>query len=151
MQAGAEVIAFAPHPSTMVVRDGLSCHSTLTGEVTIMGDPGSPSDSDNPDREKRSVPRYSLIATVDVVEPVSGMRIPGRISELSRKGCYVDALNNLPPQTRVHIRISRDSGTFSSPAKIIYVQEGMGMGLAFVEPPDDQLKILDSWIAELTA
>jgi len=135
----------------MVVRGGFPCHSTPRGDVTTMTDPGSPSGSDKAIREKRSVPRYSLIATVDVVEPVSSVRISGRISELSRKGCYVDALNNLPPQTRVHIRISRDSGTFSSPAKIIYVQEGMGMGLAFVEPPDDQLKILDSWIAELTA
>jgi hypothetical protein len=113
MQAGAEVIAFAPHPSSMVERDGLSCHSTLKGEVAIMGDPGSPSDSDKPNRERRSVPRYTLIATVDVVEPVSSVRISGRISELSRKGCYVDALNNLPPQTPVNIRISRDSGTFT--------------------------------------
>ncbi|MBZ5500984.1 MAG: PilZ domain-containing protein [Acidobacteriia bacterium] len=113
-----------------------------------MGDPGSPSDSGKAPREKRAVPRYTLIATVDVVEPVSGVRISGRISELSRKGCYVDALNNLPPQTPVNIRISRDRGTFSSPGKIIYVQEAMGMGLTFLEIPDDQLKILDSWLAE---
>src|SRR5450759_2547156 len=104
-----------------------------------MGDPGSPSDSENPNGEKRTVPRYSLMATVEVVEPVSSVRI----SELSRKGCYVDALNNLPPQTPVNIRISRGSGTFTSPGKILYVQEGMGMGLAFVEPPADQLKLLD--------
>jgi hypothetical protein len=116
-----------------------------------MGDPGSLSDADKAPREKRTVPRYSLIATVDVVDPVSSVRISGRISELSRKGCYVDALNNLPPQTPVNIRISRDRGTFNSPGKIIYVQETMGMGLTFVGTPDDQLKILDSWLAELTA
>ena len=116
-----------------------------------MSEPGSPSDSGKAHTNKREVLRYSLIATADVVESVSGMRISGRISELSRKGCYVDALNNLPPQTPVHIRISRDSGTFSSPAKVIYVQDRMGMGLAFIGTPDDQLKILDSWIAELTA
>jgi len=116
-----------------------------------MGDPGSPSDADKAFREKRTVPRYSLIATVDVVDPVSSVRISGRISELSRKGCYVDALNNLPPQTPVNIRISRDRGTFNSPGKIIYVQETMGMGLAFVGTPDDQLKILDSWLAEIAS
>lgn len=116
-----------------------------------MGDSGSSSGSDKPYREKRTVPRFSLIATVDVVDPVSSVRISGRISELSRKGCYVDALNNLPPQTPVTIRISRDLGTFISPGKIIYVQETMGMGLVFVGTPDDQLKILDSWLAELTA
>ena len=34
-------------------------------------------------------------------------------------------------------------------AKIIYVQEGMGMGIVFVDIPPDQLKILDGWLAEL--
>jgi hypothetical protein len=29
------------------------------------------------------------------------------------------------------------------------VQEQMGMGIAFVDPPQDQLKILDSWLAGL--
>jgi len=73
----------------------------------------------------------------------------GRISEISRKGCYVDLLNTLPKNTMVKVRISRDRGSFESPGKIVYVQEGMGMGLAFLEPPPDQLKILESWLTEL--
>jgi hypothetical protein len=100
--------------------------------------------------QQRAVPRYELIATAEIVDYTSGTRMSGRISEISRKGCYVDILNTLPIDTLVHIRVSRDQGVFASPGKIIYVQQGMGMGVAFINPPADQLKILDSWLGELT-
>ena len=102
-------------------------------------------------RERRSVPRYRLIATVELGEPASDMHFSGRISEISRKGCYVDMLNPLPVGTAIRLRISRDQGAFSTPGKIIYTQEGMGMGVVFVDPPADQVKILESWLAEFTA
>jgi|SRR5690242_11370441 len=101
--------------------------------------------------ERRTVPRYSLIATAEVIEPVSEVRISGRISEISRKGVYVDILNPLPRGTRVTIRISRDQGTFVATGKVIYVQEGMGMGVAFLDVAEDQKNLLISWLAELTA
>jgi len=33
--------------------------------------------------------------------------------------------------------------------EIIYVHEGFGMGVVFLDPSKDQLQILDSWLAEL--
>ncbi|MGD0402893.1 MAG: PilZ domain-containing protein [Candidatus Acidiferrales bacterium] len=99
---------------------------------------------------RREVPRFSLIAVAVLREPESDTKISGRISELSRKGCYVDTLISLPEGTNLEVRISRDQGVFDSLAKIIYVQHGMGMGLAFVNPADEQLKILDSWLEELS-
>jgi len=116
-----------------------------------MNDIPSSVDSGAKYRERRAVPRYSFIATVEIVDPASGVRLSGRVSELSRKGCYVDILNTLPKDTPINLRISRDRGAFASPAKIIYVQEGMGMGVAFIDSPADQAKILDSWLAELAA
>ncbi|HXJ17257.1 MAG TPA: PilZ domain-containing protein [Candidatus Polarisedimenticolia bacterium] len=117
-----------------------------------MDDSGSsPTGSGAPYRERRSVPRYSLIATVELVEPATDTHFSGRISEISRKGCYVDMLNPLPVGTAIRLRISRDQGTFSTPGKIIYTQDGMGMGVVFVDPAADQVKTLESWLAELTA
>jgi PilZ domain len=117
-----------------------------------MGDFGTPhNDPGASYPNRRSVPRFGLIAQSDVVEPVSGLRISGRISEVSLKGCYVDVLNTLPTQTEIEIKISRDQGTFTSPGKIIYTQEGMGMGVGFLNTPADQMKVLDSWLAELNA
>lgn len=108
-----------------------------------------PSASQVPHRDKRSVPRYPLIATVEILEAASEMRLSGRLSEISRKGCYVDVLNTLPAGTMIQLRVSRDRGTFVTAGTIIYVQEGMGMGVAFVDPAPDQLKTLDDWLAEL--
>ena len=115
-----------------------------------MGDSsGSPIDDGNSRGERRSVPRYALIAQAEIVEPASGTSIAGRLSEISLKGCYVDLLNTLPVQTVVEIRVTRDQGKFTSPGRIIYAQEGMGMGIAFADMTADQLKILQAWIEEL--
>ena len=111
----------------------------------------STNETGGPYPDKREVPRFCLIATVELREPVSDTRIPGRISELSRKGCYVDVLITLPEGTPLELRISRDQGVFQSTGKIIYVQPGMGMGVAFVDIPAEQLKILDTWLAELSS
>lgn len=114
-----------------------------------MSNPLNSSTQADPYREKRTVPRYEFIATVEVVEPVSDMRLSGRVSEISRKGCFVDILNTLPTGTKVNLRITRDRGAFFTPATIIYVQDAMGMGIAFRDPAADQLQILDVWLAEI--
>jgi PilZ domain len=110
---------------------------------------GGPTASGQPFGQRRSVPRYSLIATAELIEPVTDARMSGRISEISRKGCYVDILNTLPTGTKIQLCVTRDRGNFTTMGQIIYVQEGIGVGIAFVDPPDDQLEILDSWLAEL--
>jgi hypothetical protein len=115
------------------------------------GTPPNPTGGSGSYPYKREVPRFSLIATVVVREPESDTKISGRISELSRKGCYVDTLITLPEGTALEVKISRDQGVFESNGKIVYVQPGMGMGVAFVDAPSEQLKILDSWLAELSA
>jgi hypothetical protein len=100
--------------------------------------------------EQRKVPRFTFIAAVELTEPLSDVRISGRISEISRKGCFVDILNTLPVDTFVQVRIVRDQGTFTTPGKIVYAQEPMGMGIAFIDPPTEQQETLDKWVAELT-
>lgn len=112
--------------------------------------PGSPGGSGPSYRERRSVPRYSFIASVEIIEPASDVRMSARISEISRKGCYIDILNPLPVGTKINLRVSCDQGSFLTPGKIIYTQDGMGMGVAFTDTPEEQLKILDSWVVDLT-
>jgi PilZ domain len=115
-----------------------------------MSSSGTPTSS-GPFREQRAVPRYSLIATVDVFESATEMRLSGRVSEISRKGCYVDILNTLPVGTAVQLSVSRDQGNFVTAGKVIYVHEGMGMGVAFLDPAADQLKTLDAWLSEMAS
>jgi hypothetical protein len=113
--------------------------------------PGTPGSQGPPYREKREVPRFSFIAEVALTELASDTRISGRISEISRKGCYVDVLNTLPEGTPIELKVSRDQGVFLTKGRIIYVQPGMGMGVAFIDVPADQLKVLDAWLKELSS
>jgi PilZ domain len=100
---------------------------------------------------QRSVPRFEFIASVEINDPASGVRLDGRISEISRKGCYIDVLNVLPKGTLIQLRISRDSGVFATAGRVIYAQEPMGMGVAFADTAPDQMSVLDSWLAEISA
>jgi hypothetical protein len=111
--------------------------------------PGSTSDTRSPFVKKRTAPRYGLVATVEIIEPATDTHFYGRISEIGRKGCYVDSLNTLPQGTFVQMMISRDKGTFMAAGKIVYVHDNMGMGIAFTEVPADQMQVLDSWLEEL--
>ena len=104
----------------------------------------------SPYAERRAVPRYMFIATADIIEPATNTQMSGRVSEISRFGCYIDILNTLPKDTAIRVRICNDSGSFESAGKIIYVQENMGMGVGFVDPAEDQMQILDKWLSELS-
>jgi PilZ domain len=95
------------------------------------------------------VPRYAFVATTEITDSLSAMKLLGRVAEISRKGCSVDILNALPVGTLLDLRISREHGTFVTKGKTIYVQERIGMGVVFLDPPEDQLQILDSWLADL--
>jgi PilZ domain-containing protein len=99
--------------------------------------------------QRRMVPRYTFVATADLTDSASSMKLPGRVAEISRKGCFVDTLNSLPVGTLLDVRISREQGTFVTKGKTIYVQERFGMGVVFLDPTEDQLRILDSWLAVL--
>lgn len=140
----------------MAGRAGL-CHSGTglgtgtVGEEFMSGFSGAPANPGGPYREHREVPRFTLIASIELREPDSDTRISGRISEISRKGCYVDVLITLPEGTGLDVRISRDQGVFETKGKIVYVQHGMGMGVTFVNPAPEQLRLLDTWLAEISS
>jgi hypothetical protein len=99
--------------------------------------------------ERREVPRYNFIATAEIVEPASDTHLAGRVSEISRKGCYIDILNTLPKGTSIKVRITTDSGSFHASGHIIYVQERMGIGVAFDEAATEEQKILNTWLTDL--
>ncbi|MGD0964584.1 MAG: PilZ domain-containing protein [Candidatus Acidiferrales bacterium] len=96
----------------------------------------------------RTVPRYSVLAIAELVETAGAMCIVGRISEISRKGCYVNTPSTVPVNTVLKIVISRDGGTFVTNGKVIYLHERVGMGVVFVDSPEDQMEILDAWLAD---
>jgi hypothetical protein len=102
-------------------------------------------------QKKRALPRFSFIASTVLTEPVSDIRLSGRVTEISRAGCYVDILNALPVGTLLNMEITCDLGRFLTQARTVYVHPGIGMGVVFVDPPESQLKVLDAWLAAFPA
>ncbi len=121
----------------------------LKGCTNLGNSPITAGNSSADCRAKRMVPRYSFIATTELTDAENATRLSGRVTEISRQGCYVDIMNALPVGDVLNLRISNDQGTFVARGKIIYVHERIGMGVVFMDPPEDQLHILDTWLQEL--
>jgi PilZ domain len=109
----------------------------------------SPTGSVTPADDRRKAPRYGLVAIADLTDSEDGKLLSGKITQISRSGCYVDSPKTVPVGTSLKVIISRDQRTFVAKANVIHVQEQMGMGIAFLDAAKDQVEILNSWLDEL--
>ncbi len=94
------------------------------------------------------VPRYSMLAIAELADTAGTVCIVARMTEVSSKGCYVNTPSTLPLNSVLKVIISRDEETFLTDGKVIYVHEGVGMGILFVDSAVDQVNILASWLAD---
>ena len=99
-------------------------------------------------KDLRRVPRYAFIATAELIEQKTDVRIATRVSELSLHGCYLDMMNPFPPETLVLVKISAGDTVFQAKAKIIYVQPNLGAGVSFLEIAPESEAILQGWLAQ---
>ena len=98
------------------------------------------------ERERRRSPRYSFIASAELVEEASDVRLATRVSELSLHGCYLDMMNPFPVDTLVIVKISASDNFFQAHSKIIYSQPNMGAGVKFLEIEPQHLEVLQRWL-----
>jgi PilZ domain-containing protein len=99
-------------------------------------------------QEKRRGPRYSFIASAELIEEKADVRIASRVSELSLHGCYLDMMNPFPTGTLVLVKISAGDGYFEGKSKIIYSQQNMGAGVSFLQIAPDSQAVLERWLDE---
>jgi hypothetical protein len=97
-------------------------------------------------REQRRTPRYTFIASAELIEQKTDVRIATRVSELSLHGCYLDMMNPFPQDTLVLVKIFAGEEYFHAKAKIIYVQPNLGAGLSFMEIQPQSLAVLGRWL-----
>src|SRR6266436_6626279 len=98
--------------------------------------------------DRRTYPRYEFTAAVEVVAPESGARIETRVRDLSQQGAYVDTNNPLPLGTVTDVRITKGAQLFEARARVVYSRVGKGMGLVFTAIEPEQLRTLETWLAE---
>ena len=97
--------------------------------------------------DRRVAPRYPLILLAEVTDLVSATKFTVQTSDVSRAGCYIEMLNPLPRGTKIHVRLQNQKEWFGSPATVMYVSPGMGIGVAFAENlPAAQQVVLDRWL-----
>jgi hypothetical protein len=101
----------------------------------------------------RALPRYSITALAEVIEPVSRRRVSGWTSVISDKGCHVRASDALAAGTIVQLRIEREGRVFETWARVADAVPQEGMGLAFFDTAESQRSLLKTWMekAETTA
>ena len=100
------------------------------------------------EQQQRRNPRYAFIASAELLEPQTDVRIATRVSELSVLGCYMDMLNPFPAGTPVLVKISAGNAEFKSKARIIYAHPNFGAGVGFQDTEAPYLEVLKRWISE---
>jgi len=100
------------------------------------------------ERERRRTPRYIFIASAELYDEKTDVRVSSRVSELSLHGCYLDMMNPFPAGTLILLKIFAGELTFQTKARVIYATENVGAGVAFldVEPKYDY--VLRRWLEE---
>src|SRR6266849_593274 len=98
--------------------------------------------------DRRIHPRYEFVAAVEVRVAESGARIETRVRDLSQQGCYVDTNNPLPLGTVTDVRITKGEQLFEARTRVVYSRAGKGMGLMFTAIEPEQIRTLETWLAE---
>ena len=100
------------------------------------------------ERERRRSPRYIDIASAELYEQQSDVRVASRVSELSMHGCYLDMMNPFPSGTLILLRIFAGDLTFQSKARVLYATQNMGAGVAFLDVDPKYEDILQRWMEQ---
>ena len=98
--------------------------------------------------ELRRSPRIPFIASAEITEVDTEVRLIARTGDLSKGGCYLDMVNPLPQGTAVKVAIAHGNRTFDATAKVIYSQTPLGMGLEFREIDPTHQPTLGQWLSE---
>jgi len=151
----------APSPVEIVeIQDEIKNFKTLdvtrleSGETTAVVAPSLPTEqpirhaSSRTAADRRVHPRYAFTAAIEVVAAEPGSQIKRRVRDLSQQGCYVDTDSPLPLGTITDVRISKKAQSLEARARVVYNQPGRGMGLMFTTIQEENLRTLDTWIAE---
>jgi hypothetical protein len=106
-------------------------------------------------QEKRTNSRFSFFARVEIT--LDGrISVPAQLSELSSRGCYLQALEPIPIGTALSLRICDGRDTCELPGEVIYMHSANGMGVfgigvRFGEIAVEQRSIIDRWLHELAS
>jgi hypothetical protein len=100
----------------------------------------------------RANPRYPFFADAEI-NLKDGVSLSVQVSELSSRGCYVDALEPISVGTEMDLRISYGVTACEIKGKVIYKHSGgglgvFGMGVLFGEMNSEQNNTIHGWLCQ---
>jgi hypothetical protein len=99
--------------------------------------------------QARATPRYPLVAEAEIYEPLSRTRAEARTTEIGARGCFLEMAKPLARSAIVELRIVRNRQEFRAWARVAYVTESVGVGLAFLGMLPIHRQTIMDWIREL--
>ncbi len=81
-------------------------------------------------QERRLFPRHACRIEARVSTQDDAIRLPGKITDISLGGCYVDMLSPLPVKTAVKLSFQHDDATLRLTGVVRLSQMALGMGVA---------------------
>jgi hypothetical protein len=102
---------------------------------------------------RRSNLRFPFFADADL-NLQNGVSVPAQVSELSARGCYVDALQPVAVGTEMRLCICYGPNTCEVNGKVIYKHSGggmgvFGMGVLFGKMSAEQQSEINAWLHDL--
>lgn len=100
---------------------------------------------------RQRAPRYGFVASIEVLDLESDIRLQERTADLSLYGCCVAAAaqKSFLTGTRVRIRIVHGGAKFAAIGRVAYSNSDGEMGIAFVRIEENDQATLEKWISEL--
>lgn len=93
-------------------------------------------------KERRKFPRQPCRIEAVVSTEDSSVRLPGRVTDISLGGCYVEMLSPLPEGTGIEIAMNPGESVIHALGQVITTQMGLGMGIVFTAvSPEDYEKL----------
>ncbi|HTA58337.1 MAG TPA: PilZ domain-containing protein [Candidatus Baltobacteraceae bacterium] len=96
-------------------------------------------------RECRGL-RFSFDATAEIApESSPKATLPGRVTELSLMGCFIETSASFDLKSGVTLRIYEDRESFETEAIVLYTRQS-GLGLVFRAIKPRYREVLQNWI-----
>jgi hypothetical protein len=96
--------------------------------------------------DRRADLRHKVAGEAEVTDGNSGVGMLTRISDLSKRGCFLETSTPFPVNTITKIFIRKGTESFEADAKVVSAFSNTGMGLQFTNVDPVQRHILSAWL-----
>jgi|ERR1700733_12362109 hypothetical protein len=101
----------------------------------------------------RSNPRFLFSAEAEAILR-DGRPVAAQVFELSLRGCFIDAVEEIPVGTRFELQINNGAEILELPSRVIYTDTSVGLGVfglgvVFENVPPEQNIVIERRLREL--